>query len=181
MAITRNRFRARLGLFLTPLMSYLLMANIGTAGATDPSAAPSETNGYLQLGFDRLSNFVFNPAGFDPAKPNEAPPSSFGQVPDRVKQWDGHKAVITGFMLPVKTDKGLVTEFLLLKNQMMCCYGTVPNMNEWVIVRAPQGVPATQDIPLAIYGRLHVKEVYDNGYLAGIYLLEEEKIADATP
>jgi len=38
---------------------------------------------------------------------------------------------VTGFMLPTKMDKGLVTEFLLVKESMMCCYGVMPKINEW--------------------------------------------------
>lgn len=80
-------------------------------------------------------------------------------------------------MLPVKTDKGLVTEFLLMKDPMMCCYGVVPQINEWIVVRmTDNGVQALQDVPLSFYGKLHIKELYDNGYLSGIYLLEGEKM-----
>jgi hypothetical protein len=42
------------------------------------------------------------------------------------------------------------------------------------------GVQATQDVPLNVYGKLHVKELYENGYLSGIYLLEGEKMSVAT-
>jgi hypothetical protein len=152
--------------------------------ATDSAAttaAPEVVNGYLKLGFDRLASFAFNPAPYDPAKPNEPPPSSAEQIPQQVRDYTGKKALVTGFMLPVKTDKGLVTEFLLMRDAMMCCYGVVPNINEWIVVRMTNGgVQATQDVPLNVYGKLHVKELYENGYLSGIYLLEGEKMSLAT-
>lgn len=163
-----------------------LQAADGTAATSAASSAvpaaasqpPEEVNGYLKLGFDRLSGFAFNPAAYDSAKPDVPPPSAADQIPDRVKQLDGKKALVTGFMLPVKTDKGLVTEFLLMKDPMMCCYGVVPQINEWIVVRmANNGVQALQDVPISFYGKLHVKELYDNGYLSGIYLLEGEKMA----
>jgi len=151
------------------------------AVATTPAVAPPEqVNGYLKLGFDRLASFAFNPAPYDPAKPNEPPPSSADQIPQTVRDYTGKKALITGFMLPVKTEKGLVTEFLLMRDAMMCCYGVVPNINEWVVVRMTNGgVQSTQDVPLNVFGKLHVKELYENGYLSGIYLLEGEKMAIA--
>lgn len=153
----------------------------GAASAASASAAaqpPEQVDGYLKLGFDRLSGFPFNPAAYDSAKPDAPPPSAADQIPDRVKQLDGKKALVTGFMLPVKTDKGLVTEFLLMKDPMMCCYGVVPQINEWIVVRMTNnGVQALQDVPISFYGKLHVKELYDNGYLSGIYLLEAEKMA----
>lgn len=150
----------------------------GAASASVAAQPPEQVDGYLKLGFDRLSGFPFNPAAYDSAKPDSPPPSAADQIPDRVKQLDGKKALVTGFMLPVKTDKGLVTEFLLMKDPMMCCYGVVPQINEWIVVRMTNnGVQALQDVPISFYGKLHVKELYDNGYLSGIYLLEAEKMA----
>lgn len=145
--------------------------------ATESAAPLEQVNGYLKVGFDRLSGFAFNPEPYDPVKPDAQPPSAADQIPDRVKQLDGKKAVVTGFMLPVKTDKGLVTELLLMKDAMMCCYGVVPQINEWIVVRMANGVQALQDVPVSFYGKLQVKEMYDNGYLSGIYLLEGEKMA----
>jgi hypothetical protein len=159
-----------------------LRAATQPAAASAPTAAPTgkpeEVNGYLKIGFDRLASFPFNPAPYDPAKPNQTPPSSADQIPEPVRELDGKKAVVTGFMLPVRAEKGMVTELLLMKDPMMCCYGVVPNVNEWVIVKMTNGgVQAMQDVPLAFYGKLHVKEQFDNGYLSGIYLLEAEKMA----
>ena len=58
-----------------------------------------------------------------------------------VKAWNGKKAIVTGFMLPTKLENGSgkAVEFLLMANQMACCYGTVPNMNDWVIVKIAEG------------------------------------------
>lgn len=150
-----------------------------TATAAGPGNQPEEINGYLKIGFERLSGFTFNPAPYDASKAGTPPPSSADQIPERVKQFDGKKTVVTGFMLPVKTDKGLVTEFLLMKDPMMCCYGVVPQINEWVVVRMTNnGVQALQDVPISCFGRLRVKEMYENGYLSGIYLLEGEKMGE---
>ncbi len=160
----------------------VILATLAPVSRADSKAeinltAPKVVEGYLQLGFDRLGEFAFNPIPYDPAKPDQPPPSSADQIPAAVKKYNDQKAVVTGFMLPTKTAKGLVTEFLLLKDPSMCCYGVIPSMNQWVIVRMPNGVPAVQDVPLSFYGRLHVREIFDNGYLSGIYLLDGEKMA----
>jgi hypothetical protein len=150
------------------------------ASAPAPQGGPELVNGYLKLGFDRLASFPFNPAPYDPAKPDVPPPSSADQIPASIKSYDGKKAIVSGFMLPVKTEKGLVTEFLLMRDAMMCCYGVVPNINEWVVVRMTNGgVQAMQDIPLAVHGTLRVKEMFESGYLSGIYMLEGEKMNTA--
>jgi hypothetical protein len=98
-----------------------------------------------------------------------------------VRGWSGRQAIVTGFMLPTKLDNGKAVEFLLMANQMACCYGTVPNMNDWVIVRIPKGVPITQDVPISFRGTFKVSATFESGYMTGIYQLDAEgpgKIAE---
>lgn len=141
---------------------------------------PEVENGYLRLGFDKLGSYKFVAPAFDPAAdPNKPLPTGEEQIPDYVKAWSGHKAIVTGFMLPTKMANGLVTEFLLVKDPMMCCYGVVPAMNEWVVVRMPKGTKPLMDVPISFYGELKIGAIFENGYLSGIYMLDGEKMADA--
>jgi hypothetical protein len=90
---------------------------------------------------------------------------------------DGKKVVIQGFLLPVKMDDGLAVEFLLMRNQSMCCYGVPPKINEWISVKMTgKGVKAVMDQPIAVVGTLHVGPALENGLLTGIYDLDGEKI-----
>ncbi len=83
------------------------------------------------------------------------------------------KAVIIGFMLPTQlADYGKATEFLIMANLLACCFGTVPNMNDWVVVRMPQGVAVVQDVPISFYGTFRVGAMYENGYMTGIYEMD---------
>ena len=136
---------------------------------------PVEEDGYLRLGFDRLASYRFVTPKFDPStgQPQEGGEE---QIPAAVKAWSGRKAIVTGFMLPVKMEGALVTEFLLVKDAMMCCYGIIPNMNEWIVVRMPKGVRPLMDVPIDFHGVLKVGAMFENGYLVGIYLLEGEKM-----
>jgi hypothetical protein len=144
-----------------------------------PAAAPEVENGYLKLGFEQLASYTFNPPNFDPAaNPQVKPPTGEEQIPALVKGWNGKKAVITGYMVPVKMEKGLVTEFLLMRNTMACCFGTVPNMNEWVIVKMKQGVQPMMDVPVSFYGSLKVGAMFENGYMTGLYELEGERMGE---
>jgi hypothetical protein len=146
------------------------------------AVAPEQDNGYLKLGFDKLASYKFIPPAFDPAAdPKAVPPTGDDQIPAVVKSWSGRKAIVTGFMLPVKMDGGLVTEFLLVKDPMLCCYGVMPNMNEWVVVHMVNGgVKPLMDVPISFYGELKVGAMYENGYMTGVYLLNGEKMG-ATP
>ncbi len=149
------------------------------ASAPGPLTAPEVENGYLKLGFDQLASYPFTPPAFDPtADPKAVPPTGEEQIPAMVKGWNGKKAVITGYMVPVKMDKGLVTEFLLMRNTMACCFGTVPNMNEWVIVKMEKGVQPMMDVPVAFYGELKVGAMFENGYMTGLYELKGEKMGE---
>jgi hypothetical protein len=158
----------------------LLIAAFSTLSAAEvPSGAPEVEQGYLRLGFDRLAGYKFTPPPFDAAAdPKATPPTGEEQIPESVKGWSGKKAIVTGFMLPVKMDNGLVTEFLLVKDPMMCCYGTVPNMNEWVVVKMSKGVRPLMDVPISFYGQLKVGAMFENGYMTGIYQLDGEKMGE---
>jgi hypothetical protein len=147
--------------------------------APKPATAPELDNGYLKLGFEQLASYTFNPPNFDPAaNPQVKPPTGEEQIPASVKGWNNKKAVITGYMVPVKMEKGLVTEFLLMRNTMACCFGTVPNMNEWVIVKMKQGVQPMMDVPVSFYGSLKVGAMFENGYMTGLYELEGERMGE---
>ena len=137
---------------LLPLLA--LGLSLATAGSGLADTAPTVDNGYLKLGFDRLSGFKFVAPNYDPiTDANKPPPTGEDQIPARVKEYSGKRAVITGFMLPTKLDNGKATEFLIMANQMACCFGTVPNMNDWVVVHMPQGVPGCLTIQICGFFR----------------------------
>jgi hypothetical protein len=151
------------------------LAVLGGPAAQPEIPAPDVDGGYLKLGFDRLSAYKFVAPDFDPlANPKARPPTGEEQIPAIVKSWSGRKAVVTGFMLPTKLDNGKAVEFLLMANQMACCYGTVPNMNDWIIVKSPMGVPVTQDVPISFRGTFTVSATFESGYMTGIYELDAE-------
>jgi len=144
----------------------LLLATFLTAGAA--RAAEAEV---LTVGFDKLASYEFT-APEDPAKAAAAE----AQIPAKVREFNDKKVAVTGFMLPVKMDGGLVTEFLLVKDPMMCCYGVTPKVNEWVVVRmVGKGVPPLMDIPITFEGTLSVGQLYEGGYLTGLYLLKGDR------
>ncbi|MBP7140372.1 MAG: DUF3299 domain-containing protein [Opitutaceae bacterium] len=153
-----------------------------TASATGAAANPEleQEGGYLKVGFDRLSSYTFKVPDFDPvANPNVAPPTGEEQIPGWLKSLNGRKAKVTGFMLPTKLENSLVTEFLLLSDPMMCCYGAVPEMNQWIVVRMKKGgVKPIQDVPVSFYGDLKVGAMFENGYMTGIYLLDCERMGE---
>ena len=80
-------------------------------------------------------------------------------------------------MLPLKVENGLVTELLIMRDQAMWCFGTVPKINEWINIRmAGDGVEPIMDQAITLMGMLKVGEVLENDYLVGIYEMEGDKM-----
>jgi hypothetical protein len=158
-------------------LATLAFAAVWPAAAADLKSADVD---YLKAGFDVLAGYTFIPAELDPsAPPGTPPPSGAKQIPPLVKNLDGKNVVVSGYMLPTKVEKGLVTEFLLVSSPQLCCYGQTPQVNEFVVVKMAKGVKPVMDTPVQFYGKLVVKEMYEDGFLTNIYSLEGEKMGKA--
>jgi hypothetical protein len=134
----------------------------------------------LEVGFDRLAAFQYDlPEGpVDTAVVEDT--GAKAQIPGSIKGLNDQFIALKGFMLPLKVEKGLVTELLLMRDQSMCCYGTVPRINEWVSVKmVGAGVKPLMDQAVTLFGKFKVGEMYENGYLVGIYEMAGERMAGA--
>jgi hypothetical protein len=162
------------------LLALSAAAGLGASETTGASAAAAGGEGYEKVGFDKLASYNFSPPAYETGAPDgKTPAKSDDQIPEHIKVYDQKKVAVTGFMLPVKMDGGLVKEFLLVKDPMMCCYGVMPKINEWVVVKmAGAGVKPLMDVPITFEGKLKVGEMFENGYLTGVYLLEGERMAE---
>jgi hypothetical protein len=144
-------------------------------------ATPEKKGDYLTVGFDKLASYNFDVPNDDPVTNAPAGPDKADeQIPASVKAFNQKKVSIKGFMLPLKVDSGVVTEFLIMKDQSMCCYGNVPKITEWVSVKTTgKGMKAIMDQPVNIEGTLHVGAMRENGYLVGIYGMDGEKLVES--
>jgi len=131
---------------------------------------------YSMVGFDRLASYNFQ-VDEAPFTNQPAADKANDQIPAPVKSLNQQKVTIKGFMLPLKVSEGAVTEFLIMKDQSMCCYGTVPKITEWVSVKMNgHGVKSIMDQPVSVEGTLRVGAMRENGYLIGIYQMDGEKL-----
>ncbi|MFO1457821.1 MAG: DUF3299 domain-containing protein [Verrucomicrobiota bacterium] len=133
-------------------------------------------DGVTAVGFDKLSGFKYEVPEESPGSaPALANPDS--QIPETVKAFNGKRVALKGFMLPLKVEQGLVTELLIMRDQSMCCYGSVPKINEWVSVKmTSKGVKPVMDQAITMQGTLKVGAIRENGYLVGIYQMDGEKM-----
>ncbi len=126
-----------------------------------------------EVGWDVLAGFDFEAPAYEAGQSDDdIVTQSRAQIPQDIAALHDQPVVLTGFMLPVRMDgSGKVTEFLLVSDPMVCCYGAVPRVNEWVTVKLAKPAEALMDVPLKFAGRLQVGPVLDNGYLTTIYEL----------
>jgi hypothetical protein len=97
-------------------------------------------------------------------------------IPPSIKALDGKKVRIDGFMLPTAWDKtGKVSDFLLMGNQVSCCYGGPSQVHEFITIHVQgKGVNSNLESTIPVGGTLHVGAVRENGQLVGIYRLETQ-------
>jgi hypothetical protein len=165
-----------------PQSSLDLVEQLESGAKKDPLNFEKTKDGkYLKVTFNALGSYNYEVpdpdailASPDPTKPLK------DQIPPKIKELDRKKAVVVGFMVPVEVDnKGGVKSFALTQNQMYCCFGVPPSMNEWIMVNV-EGQPAqyTADLPVAAFGTLEVGEEIEDGYVMSVYRMKCESVMD---
>lgn len=134
------------------LGSPLEPSNGTLAGGAAPDAV---LPGFLPVSFERLASFDYEmPEDLTAPVADEDGVVYKEQIPQGIKALNQKAISLKGFMLPLKVEQGLVTEMLIMRDQSMCCYGTVPKINEWVSVRMEkEGVKPVMDEPVTIHVR----------------------------
>jgi hypothetical protein len=138
--------------------------------------------GYRPISFGELAGFEFslNSVALELGATNSTASGVVEQIPGTVRQLDGQRVALQGFLVPLRMDEGLAVEFMLLRDQTLCCYGKLPQVNEWVLVHAEgRGVKPDMDVPLTVCGRLEVGDQRDKGVFVGLYRLQAERIIRA--
>ena len=81
-------------------------------------------------------------------------------------------------MLPLEGEVDNLRTFMLLKDQMACCFGVIPLLNEWVYVKVPKNktISSYQDELVTLYGTLRVGARFEDDMLTGIYHLELDRL-----
>lgn len=145
-----------------------------------PEFIISDGEKYLSVPFTKLASFTYRTQEVAGANSDGVDTTiAEAQIPVNIKSFNEKSVAVTGFMLPLHSSGDLATDFLLLRNQSACCYGVMPKITEWVLVRTTgKGVKVTMDIPVTVLGTLHVGEIRENGQLSGIYKLDCDKVMD---
>ena len=181
----KNR-RHSLILFSAVVMAGLLLTTIVTAQVAAPAKAPRKVTvggeEFISLGFDTLSAFDYTivdaGTGATPEEIEKA--KKRDQVPPWIHAYHDKRVVLTGYLMPLIVENGLAKKFVMMKDVNTCCYGAVPNMNDYVVVTMKgEGVKAVQDVPVELTGVFHVEQTYDNGYVTSLFHMTGEKFLGA--
>jgi hypothetical protein len=103
--------------------------------------------------------------------------SNPGACPQSVREADGKKVKITGFMYPLQ-DAANLKVFCLLRSTQTCCYGPRPQYNQYVFVEMPQAAKFERLAPVVVEGKFVIDPRPDDGY---IYRMEGQSIRPAVP
>jgi hypothetical protein len=162
-----------IGLPLAPLVTNTVPRTVVIAGET-----------YKGVTFGQLAGFSFQVTkeiGSKYTEPLVATAKVLEQIPPDLKELNEQAVALTGYMLPVKLNEGLVTNFMLLPNTLGCCFGRMPRINEFVIVNTTgKGFKPMKDIPITIGGTFRVGAIRNEYRLMGIYQMDCEQVVEAS-
>lgn len=154
-----------------------------TLPAPEPEVATADSigkvldDGSIQLSFDELAAYEY----IDHSQNLDYDMSQHvvdAQIPDRVKALNEQTIIVSGFMVPVDMDEGMITSFILTNSTLLCCYGIMPNMNEWVWVEMEEGTSAEyyNNIPVKVKGTIQVGEEIEQNIIISLYRMNATEV-----
>ncbi len=137
---------------------------------------------YFQLGFDTLSGFPSGKPPLDDPKADAGQKAEvpLSKVPPNIRALDGQKISVVGFMIPMTVEKNNACTFILAQSRATCCYGAVPNLNQWIYVDMDRGktAEAIMDVPVTVFGTLKVGTQFDERSTGWcLYRMTSDKVA----
>ena len=158
---------------------YVFASDDAPKANTQTEKKPVAHDEIKALNFKNLAGFKYEYPYEEPkGKPWELQAQFEKRVPEHIRKLNGSKVALKGFMLPVETKKDRVTKFLLMADQSSCCFGKIPEPNEWVVVdmTAKEGGPILMDQLVEIDGKIEVEEKWEEGFFVGIYHVSADTV-----
>lgn len=163
-----------------PGVQSLPPANPDPSMTQDPSVEGLDDRGgaYARVGFSTLAGYFYDVEEIEATIPDNPDGKPEDHIPPAVRALDGKKVVVRGFMMPIEMIRNETSVFLLVRNRLLCCFGMMVGINEWVHVRMADDkrVPWINDVPIAVYGTLRVREEVRDGMIMSLYRMEGEDV-----
>jgi hypothetical protein len=141
------------------LTRQLLLLAVGASPGAD-AIGTALPEGYTRIDWKRIGGFTYLEGG---------------ELPEDVRALDGRAVGVPGFILTMGDTEGL-REFILLESLWGCCFGSVPDVNQTILVRlGPARAMDYTAAPVLVTGKMQVGEERQAGFVASLY-----RIVDAT-
>lgn len=181
--LPNGRIRKTAGIFraaflCTIAISVAAQAPVPPPASTAPVKITVEGDEMFAVGFDKLAAFEYTivDAATGATAEEIEKAKQRDQVPDWIKLYQDKRIALTGYLMPLQIENGLAKKFIMMRDITTCCFGNVPNMNEYVIVTMKSGgVKPIQDVPVVLVGIFKIEEKYENGYVVALYQMDGEK------
>lgn len=144
-----------------------------TAAATVDSPEPERSEDPA-AGSDRIRDISFDDLKFDINKGDSFQRSL---LTGKIEALDGKQVRIRGYILPSFQQTGL-TQFVLVRDNLSCCFGPGAAIYDCVIVEMKPGRATDYSLyPVAVDGAFTIREMLDpDGKAVAIYHLDGEQV-----
>ena len=104
-------------------------------------------------------------------------------IPAWIRNLNGKKVAVSGFMMPSVNDEDGIDSFALVKSIMNCCYGLQPKVNETVLCDMVEGKKAKFyfNIPVTAYGIFKLDEIKEGGEVVSLFEMSVERVVEMKP
>jgi hypothetical protein len=138
----------------------LLLLAIGASPGADGISEPLPP-GHTRVTWNQLGGFVYQEGA---------------ELPREVQVLNGQNVAIFGFMLTLGSSEQQ-TEFVLVESLWGCCFGSVPDVNQTIVVRLRPGTGAEYSAaPLLVSGRLEAGEEREGGFVTSVYRIVDAAV-----
>lgn len=132
---------------------------------------PSDRQGYRSVTFSDLASFPYKTNEDGELLPNQP-------IPSGVLALDKSKVAVSGYLVPIEYKEDKVSGVILVRNQLLCCYGEEPQLNEWVLVSVDPPVEAQLDVPVTFYGSFEVSPDIEEGQVISLYRMSATEMKE---
>lgn len=131
--------------------------------------APEGKGKFKAVSFAQLSSFPYETDDQGRLTPR-------CKIPAAIRDLDEEPVALAGFMIPIEFKEDKVSGLILVRNQLLCCFGQQPKLNEWVYVNANPPVAAVTDTPVTLYGKFHARPDFEGEQILSLYRMEAEQM-----
>ncbi len=139
---------------------------------------------YREMSFEHLNDFEYIPPGgarvdyLTPPVPEDGGLPFKERFPGRIRDLDGQRIAIPGFLMPLDGRPDAMTSFALVRSMAICCYGVAPKVTEWIMVEArpEQKLRYYKNVPVLLRGVLKYNEVVEEGWVISLLEMKADEL-----